>query len=55
MAVFVWIATYLRAVLVALQLMDRRRLRPPDDVECDRLMGVTAEAANFQMQHPEKN
>ena len=41
----------LRAVAAAhvtLKLVDGRRLRPADDVERDRLMGLAAEAANFQ-------
>jgi len=40
-----------RAVLaahVALELVDRRRLRPSHDVECDGLMGLAAQTADLQ-------
>ena len=49
MAALVGIAPHQRAVLaphVPLQLVDRRRLGPPHDVEGDALMGVAAEAAD---------
>src|SRR6516225_2225822 len=52
MAALVRIAADLGAVLtphVALQLMDRRRLRPPHDVERHRLMRVTAETADLEI------
>src|SRR5947207_13731403 len=42
-----------RAILaphVALQLVDRRRLGPSDDVERDGLVGVAAEAAHFEIE-----
>jgi hypothetical protein len=47
MAPLIGIAAYLRAILaphIALQLMDRCRLRPSHDVEGDRPMRVAAEA-----------
>jgi hypothetical protein len=46
------IAAHLRAVLaahVALKLMDRRRLRAPNDVQGDRLVGIAAEAPDFKI------
>ena len=52
MAPLVRIAGHLRAVLashVALQLMDRRCLRAAHDVERDRLMRVTAETADLEI------
>ena len=52
MAALVRIASDLRAVLaphVALQLMDRRCLRPPDDVQGNGLVGVAAEAPHFEV------
>ena len=52
MAALVGIATDLRAILaahVALQLVDRRRLRPPDDVQGDGLMRVAAETFHFEI------
>jgi hypothetical protein len=51
MAALLRITTELRAVAaahVSFKLVDRRRLRPADDVERDSLMGLAAEAANFQ-------
>jgi hypothetical protein len=48
----VGIATDLRAILaphVALQLMDRRHLRSPHDVEGNGLMRVAAKAADFKV------
>src|SRR6516162_7580921 len=53
MAALVWIAPHLRAVLashVALQLMDRRCLRAAHDAERDRLMRVTAETADLNIE-----
>src|SRR3984885_4905819 len=50
-APLVGVAPQLRAVLaahVSFQLMDRRVLRPANDVECDRLISVAAEAANLE-------
>lgn len=41
-----------RAILAAhvtLQFMDRRRLRPPDDVERDSLMRVATQALHFEI------
>jgi hypothetical protein len=52
MAPLVRIAGHLRAVLaahVALELMDRRRLRTPHDVQGDRLVGIAAEAPDFKI------
>jgi len=52
MAALVRIAANLRTVPaphVALQFMDRRGLRSPHDVEGDNLMGVAAEAADFEI------
>lgn len=52
MAALVRIAPDLRAVLaphVSLQLMDQRRLRPADDIQSDGLMGIAAEAPNFEI------
>ena len=52
MAPLVRIAGHLRAVLaahVALKLMDRRRLRAPNDVQGDRLVGIAAEAPDFKI------
>lgn len=52
MAALVRIAPYLRAVLaahVALQLMDRRRLRTPNYVQRHRLMRVAAKAFDFDI------
>lgn len=52
MAALVRIAPNLRTILaaqVALQFMDRRVLRPADDVERDRLMRVAAEAPNLKV------
>ena len=46
------IAPHLRAVLaahVAFQFVDGRGLRPPNDIERDRLVGVAAEAADFKI------
>jgi hypothetical protein len=46
------IAADLRAILashVALELVDRRRLRPADDIEGNRLMGVAAEALDLEI------
>jgi hypothetical protein len=53
MALLVGIAAHLRAVLaahVALQLMDRRALRSPPDVQRDGLIGVAA--MDFQIAVP---
>ena len=55
MAPLVGIATDLRAILaahVAFQLMNRRRLRSPHDVERDGLMGVAAKAFHFEVAIP---
>src|SRR5262249_53882999 len=52
MAALIRIAAQLRAILathVALQFVDWRRLRPPDDVECDRLTRIATEAADFEI------
>ena len=40
------------ATHVPLQLVDRRYLRPPDDVERHRLVRVAAEAANLKISVP---
>jgi hypothetical protein len=53
MTALVWVATNLRAILashVALQLMDRCHLRPANNVQRHRLMGVAAEAFYFQIE-----
>jgi hypothetical protein len=53
MAALVGIAANLRAVLaahVALQLVDRRRLRPANNVKRYRLVGVAAEAADLKIE-----
>ncbi len=53
MAALVRIAANVRAVFaphVSLQLMDRRRLRPPHDVERDGLMRIAAEAFHFEIE-----
>jgi hypothetical protein len=58
MAPLVRIATHVRAVLathVALQLMDRRRLWPPHDVEGDGLMRVATEASDFKIEVTRKS
>jgi hypothetical protein len=55
MAPLVRIAAHLRAILashIALQLMDRRRLRAPHDIERHRLVGVAAEATDLQIDVP---
>ena len=55
MASLVRIAAHFRAVFaphVALQLVDRRRLRTSHNIESDRLMGVAAEAANLEVGIP---
>ena len=52
MAALVRVAPDYRTVIaahVALQLMDRRCLRTPHDVERDGLMGVAAEAADLEI------
>lgn len=52
MTSLVGIAAHLRAVSaprMALELMDRRCLWPPHDVERDRLMRVAAEASDFEI------
>lgn len=52
MAALIRIAPNLRTILaaqVALQFMDRRVLRPADDVERDRLMRVAAEATDLKV------
>jgi hypothetical protein len=36
--------------IVSLQLMDRRRLRAPHDIERHRLVGVAAEATDFEIE-----
>jgi hypothetical protein len=46
------IAANLRAVFashVPLQFVDRRRLRPPHDIERDRLVGIATQAANLEV------
>jgi hypothetical protein len=51
-ASLVRIAPHLRAILashVALQLMNRHRLRPPHDVEGNGLIGVATETSDFQI------
>jgi hypothetical protein len=53
MAALERIAPHLGAVLashVAFQLMDRRRLRPPDVIQRDSLMRVAAEAFDFEIE-----
>ena len=53
MAALVQIAANFRAIFaahVAFQLMDRRRLRPPHDIERDRLMRIEAEALHFEIE-----
>jgi len=55
MAALARIAAHLRAVLaphVALQFMDRRCLRSPYDVEGHGLIGVAAEATDFEIAVP---
>jgi hypothetical protein len=55
MAPLVRIAAYLRAILaphVALQLVNRRRLRPPHDVERDGLVRVAAKALHLEIRVP---
>jgi hypothetical protein len=52
MAALVRMTADLRAVFaahVALEIVDRRRLRPPHNVECDRLVSVAAEAADLKI------
>ena len=52
MAALVPVAPDLRTIFaaqVALQLVDRRRLRTADDIERDGLMRVAAEAANLEI------
>src|SRR5215469_10919182 len=52
MAALVRISAHFRTILaaqVALQLVDRRRLRPPHDGERYGLVRVAAEAANFEI------
>ena len=34
---------------VALELVDRRPLRPPDDIQCDSLVGLAAEALHLEV------
>jgi hypothetical protein len=53
MASLVRVAPDLGAVLaphVAFQFVDRRRLRPPYDIQRDRLMCVTAKAFDFKIE-----
>jgi hypothetical protein len=53
MAALEGIASNLRAILTAhvpFQFMDRGRFRPADDVQCDRLMGVAAKAADLKIE-----
>ena len=53
MAALVWIAPELGAVLaahVSLQLVDRRRLRPPDVIQRDGLMRIAAETLHFEIE-----
>src|SRR3954468_12905844 len=53
MAALVGIAAQLRAVLaahVALQLVNRRRLRTPDDIQRHGLVGIAAETPHFQIE-----
>jgi hypothetical protein len=55
MAALVWIAADLGAILalhVSLQLMDRRRLRSPHDVEGNGLVCVAAKAFHFEVAVP---
>ena len=55
MAALVGIAADLRAILAAhipFQFMDRRRLRPTDNIQCHRLVGVTAQAADLKVEIP---
>jgi hypothetical protein len=55
MAPLVRIAPRLRAILaphIALQLMYRRRLRSPHDVEGDGLVRVAAKAFHFEIAKP---
>lgn len=52
MAPFIRIAADLRAILATqatLQLVDRRVLRSPDDIECDGLVSDADEAANLKV------
>ena len=52
MAALISVAANRRAVLapqVPLQLVDRRCLRSPNDIESNGLMSVTTEASNFQI------
>jgi hypothetical protein len=52
MAALVWVTTNLRVVLaahVAHQFMDGRSLRSPHDVQRHGLVGVAAEASNFEV------
>ena len=51
MVALVRVAPNLRAILashVEFQFMDRRRLRPPHDVEGDSLVGIATEASDFE-------
>ena len=51
-AALIGIAAQLRAILAAhaaLQFVDWRHLRLPNDVECDRLMCIAAEAADAEI------
>jgi len=52
MAALILIAPNFRAIFaahVAFQLMDRRRLRPPDNIERDPLMRVAAKTPHFEV------
>jgi hypothetical protein len=52
MAALVRVATDLRAILaaqVAFQFVDRRRLRPANDIQRHRLVGIAAEAADLEI------
>jgi hypothetical protein len=53
MAALVRIVAHLQAVLaphIALQLVDRRRLRPPHDVQRHGLVGIAAETADLKVE-----
>jgi hypothetical protein len=53
MAALEGVTPNLRAVLaahIAFQFVDGRRLRPADDVQSDRLMGVAAKAADLKIE-----
>ena len=53
MASLVGVTADLRAILathVALKLMDRRRLRPANDIERNGLMGIATKATYFKIE-----